>query len=284
MEIIRFDRKDLRKLKTYEIHSDIYNTESYLYLYKNMLLKLFASKDEDVLNNKLFVLNKLFYLKEYINIKEFVWPESLVKIGSINKGYTMEFIKNNTNLSLIFNSEKVSIEDKAFFLHTILRIIERIEKEEVLNSVGFQLGDIHEGNFIYDNKNNMLKVIDIDSAYIDGAYAPTSKYLFLNDKLWDFNSKYPLDENDRHIPSKNTTIISLCYLILNVITEEYSPDLSTKEFYNILNNLASVGFNRELLDTIFNIYKKSDNYFDYNLVDTITPKLVLKYKEKYVKK
>ena len=91
----------------------------------------------------------------------------------------MEFIKNNTNLSLIFKSEKVSIEDKVFFLHTILRIIERIEKEEVLNSVGF---------------------------------------------------------------------------------------------------------NRELLDTIFNIYKKSDNYFDYNLVDTITPKLVLKYKEKYVKK
>lgn len=130
----------------------------------------------------------------------------------------------------------------------------------------------------------MLKVIDIDSAYIDGAYAPTSKYLFLNDKLWDFSSKYPLDENDRHIPSKNTTIISLCYLILNVITEEYSPNLSTKEFCNILNNLASVGFNRELLDTIFNIYKKSDNYFDYNLVDTITPKLVLKCKEKYVKK
>lgn len=80
-----------------------------------MLLKLFASKDEDVLNNKLFVLNKLFYLKEYINIKELVWPESLAKIGSINKGYTMEFIKNNTNLSLIFKSEKVSIEDKIFF-------------------------------------------------------------------------------------------------------------------------------------------------------------------------
>ena len=284
MEIIKFGRKDLKKLKSYEIHSDIDNMESYLYFYNNMLLKLFVSKDEDVLNNKFFILNKLFYLKEYVNINEFVWPESLVKIGSINKGYTMEFIKNNTNLSLIFNSEKVSIEDKVFFLHTILRIIERIEKEEVLNSVGFQLGDIHEGNFIYDNKNNMIKVIDIDSAYINGAYTPKSKYLFLNDKLWGFNTKYPLDKNGRHIPSKNTTIISICYLILNVITEEYSPNLSTKEFCKILNNLASVGFNRELLDTIFNIYKKSDNYFDYNLIDTITPKLVLKYKEKYVKK
>ena len=38
MEIFRFDRKDLRKLKSYEIHSDIHNTESYLYFYKNMLL------------------------------------------------------------------------------------------------------------------------------------------------------------------------------------------------------------------------------------------------------
>lgn len=34
MEIIRFDRKDLRKLKTYEIHSDIlYIIQNHIYIF-----------------------------------------------------------------------------------------------------------------------------------------------------------------------------------------------------------------------------------------------------------
>ena len=69
-------------------------------------------------------------------------------------------------------------------------------------------------------------------------------------------------------------------MLLNLITEEYSPDFSTKVFCNVLNKLNDAGFNTELLDSIYNIYSLSDNYFDYDLLNSIDSKLILKYREK----
>lgn len=282
MNIIRLNGKDIKKLNEYELHSNIENTESVLYLYnhKKELLKLFKSNDKDYILNKGFILNKLFYIKDNVDIKELVMPNSLVKVSGVSVGYTMDFISQNTNLSLILNSEKVSIEDKIYFLKKIGKIIEKIELNDTLSENKFHLGDIHDGNFIYDNKNNMIKGVDLDSAYVPGMVAPNSKYLTFNDKLWDFPNKYPLDENDRHIPNHNTTIISYIYMLLNFISGEYTPDISSTRFYDILNDLSSVGFNKELLDTIFNIYLPKDNYLDFDLINTITPELVLKYKNK----
>lgn len=282
MDIIRLNSKDIKKLNKYELHSHIENTESILYLYnhKKELLKLFKSNDKDYILNKSFIINKLFYIKDNVDMKELVMPNSLVKVSGLSIGYTMDFISQNTNLSLILNSEKVSIEDKIYFLKKIGKIIEKIELNDTLNKNGFHLGDIHDGNFIYDNKNNMIKGVDLDSAYVRGVVAPSSKYLTFNDKLWDFPKKYPLDENDRHIPNHNTTIISYIYMLLNFISGEYTPNISISRFCNILNDLSSVGFNKELLDAIYNIYLPKDNYLDFELIDTITPELVLKYKNK----
>ena len=156
---------------------------------------------------------------------------------------------------------------------------------DVLKEQEFHLGDIHEGNFIYDNKKNMIKAVDLDSAYVPSMYAPISKFLTFNDKLWDFPNKYPLDENDRHIPNYNTTILSYIYILLNFITEEYTPNISISEFCNTLNLLNDIGFNKELLDSIFNVYLPKNNYFNFELLNTLSPKLILKYREiKNVKK
>ena len=280
MEIIRITSKDLKKLSKYKLHDSIENTESILYLYKKReLLKIFKSTDEDYRINKNYILNRLFYLQEHINMPELIMPKELVKVSGKNTGFTMEFIKENTNLSLIFKNPKISIEDKLFFLKEIGKIIEKIESNEVLKTNLFQLGDIHEGNFIFDNKNNMVKAVDLDSSYVDGMNAPNSKFLTFNDKLWDFPNKYPLDSNDRHIPNYNTTIISYIYMILNMITEEYVPNMTISDFCSNLNILNDVGLNKELLDSIFAIYLPKENYLDFELVETINPKLILKYRE-----
>lgn len=286
MEIIRLSSKDIKSLNRYELHDDIENTESILYLYrKRELLKLFRCTDENYRINKNFILNRLFYLKNYVNMVELVMPNELVKVGGKTSGYTMDFIKENTNIGLILKSTEVSLEDKIFFLREIGKIIEKIELNDILKENSFHLGDIHEGNFIYDNKNNMVKSVDLDSAYIPGMSAPNSKFLTFNDKLWDFPSKYPLDEEDRHIPNYNTTILSYIYMLLNLVSDEYSPDMSISNFCTMLNMLKDIGFERELLDSIFTIYLPKDNYLDFELVDTITPKLIYKYREiKNVKK
>lgn len=286
MEYLKLSEEKLNKLKPYKLRKGIDNNESKLYLYSlKELLKVFKSNDEHFKSNKLYVLNKLFYIKDHLNLKEFVLPNKLININSLSFGYTMDFIKQNTNLSLILKSKNISIEDKIFFIKKIGNILEKIENNEVLKTINFHLGDIHEGNFIYDNKNNMIKVVDLDSSYVTSIDAPISKFLTFNDKLWDYPIKYPLDENDRHIPNKNTTILSYIFILLNFLTDEYSPNISSKEFLDILNILYYIGFNKELLDSIYNIYSIEDNYFNYELIDTITPNLVLKFKEiKNVKK
>ena len=97
--------------------------------------------------------------------------------------------------------------------------------------------------------------------------------------MWDFDNKDPLDSNDIHIPNKNTTILSYIYLLLNYITGDYVPDSNISEFCNYLNMLCDSGFDKELCDSIFNIYNPKNNYFDYNYLETITPKKILKFRE-----
>ena len=116
--------------------------------------------------------------------------------------------------------------------------------------------------------NANIQAIDIDSAYVAGADAPISKFLTHNTKLWNLEEKYPyvydnIRQIAKNIPNKNTTILSYIYMLLNVLTGEYSPDMSTNEFCNVLNMLNTCGVKKELLDSIYNIYFPKDNYIDY---------------------
>lgn len=277
MEIISLTNKEIKRLKPYELNENIHNNESVLYRYNNSeLLKLFKSHINK--ENKLFILNKLFYLREYLDVREFVLPISLAKCGK-SFGYTMDLVENNTNIAVLLNREDISLEDKIYFLTRISNLLKKIEKNDILKENGFHLGDIHEGNFIYDNINNIVRAVDLDSSFVSGMDAPDSKFLTFNDKLWDFPNKYPLDENDRHIPNKNTTILSLLYMVMNFVSEEYSPNMSTREFCYCINVMAHVGFEKELLDAMFDLYLYKDNSLDFDLVKTINPKLVKKFRE-----
>jgi len=276
MKILRLTDDDLRNLEKFELKEGIHNSESNIFIYNNNeLLKLFKNTHDVI--SKFYVLNKLFFIKENINIEELVLPNKLVKVESEPAGYLMDYIKNNTNIGLILNKENISFNDKKFLLIEIANILKMIENNNVLNKVGFYLGDIHEYNFIYDNKENMIKAIDIDSAYVNGAEAPVSKFLTYNNKLWELEEKYPYTTDNlrylvKHIPNNNTTILSYIYILLNVLTGEYSPDFTIKEFCATLNMLDTCGVNKELLDSIFNIYLPNDNYLDYDLINSITEK------------
>ena len=68
----------------------------------------------------------------------------------------MDFIKNNTNIGLILNDDKISFEDKLFLIKEIGKILRKIERNTTLQEINFHLGDIHEYNFIYDNKERMV--------------------------------------------------------------------------------------------------------------------------------
>ena len=282
MEILKISNDDVKDLKKIDLSDTINNSESNIFIYKRSeLLKLFKNTND--IENKFYVLNKLFYIKENLNLDEIVLPNKLVKVDNRPAGYLMDYIKSNTNIGLILQKIGISFEDKKFLLMEIANILKKIENNKTLNKINFHLGDIHEFNFIYDNKENMVRAIDIDSAYVDGSDAPISKFLTYNEKLWDLDTKYPFIEDKlrrltKQIPNKNTTIISYIYMLLNVLTGEYSPDFSGKKFCEILNMLSACGINKELLDSIYNIYLPKDNYINYELVNSITEKQYIDFK------
>ena len=98
MEILRISSRDLKKLEKYYLNEKIENTESDIYIYKKELIKIINNKDEIL--NKFYLLNKLFYIKENLDFNELVLPNKLVKILGNPAGYTMNFIKDNTNIGL----------------------------------------------------------------------------------------------------------------------------------------------------------------------------------------
>ena len=277
MKKIYLTNSELETLKKYKL--SIKHIESDLFLFEDdKLLKLFKSTNKEFIMNKLYILNRLFYIKKHIDIKSIIMPEELVKIDDISFGYTMKFINSIDGYTYLSNN-KISISDKINFLKGIHYIINEIEDNPLLKSMNFHLGDIHESNFIYNKNKKIVNAVDVDSIYFDGVNTPNSKYLLFNDKLWDFEEKYPMDNEDRHIPNKNTTIISFIYMLLNFITEEYSPNFNKKKFCETLNILYHVGFDKELCDSIYNIYSSDDNYFYSEYLNSITPELVLKYRE-----
>lgn len=284
MKKIQLNKNQFEKLVKYEIHEEIKNNESYIYLYNhNELLKIFKDNDKNFLLNKLYVLNKLFYIKENLKFDELVLPNKLIELDNNPAGYSMDFIKYNTNIGRILSNNNISFEDKKFILKQISKILRKIELDKTLQELSFHLGDIHEYNFIYDNKYNTIRAIDLDSAYVKGVEAPHSMFLTMNDKLWDFPNKYPLDQNNRHISNNNTTILCFIYMYLNTLTNEYVPDLSIGKFCEILNMLNSIGVNKKILDSFFNIYLPNDNYLDYELLDSITESQYNKFKELQLK-
>lgn len=280
MEVIRLSTSEFREFKEYKLEKQIENTESIIYIYNDKeLLKVFKNIDSENMINKSFILSRLFYLKDQVETKNLVLPNSLVRLSNNPIGYTMDHITDNINLGLILNDNTKSIDEVLFLLKQVANILKMTEISTVFANIGFHLGDIHEGNFIYDKKDRCVKAVDLDSAYIPSMQAPNSKYLTFNDKLWDFPYKYPLDQNNKHIPNHNTTIISFIYMILNYITGEYVPDMSISSFCECLNMLASAGFEKELLDQIFAIYCPKDNYFDYEYLNSITSDKILKYRQ-----
>ena len=285
MKTIYLSDTDISNFKKYELPKHINHNESDLFLFNDIvLLKLFRSTNKQTIMNKLYILNRLFFIKDNIKINNIIMPEKFIKVNDNSFGYTMKFVKNIDGYNFL-NDSNISLNDKIEFLKNIYKIIIDLENNKYLKSINFYLGDIHESNFIYNIKEKTVNAVDIDSVYFDGVNAPNSKFLLFNDKLWDFDKKYPMDENDRHIPNKNTTIISFIYMLLNLITLDYSPNLNTKDFCETLNILYHVGFDKNLCDAIYNIYLPNDNYFDSKYLDLVTPELILKYRElKKVKK
>jgi len=283
MKIRSYTEREFKKLKKFELHESISHSECDLFIIEDKeywkkhhtLVKQFKQINGEYFSNKLYTINSLVDNIDTLGIDELVLPSSLFAIDGEVCGYTMPFIERNVNLGMLLNSQTVTLNKKIIALKKIGHLLEKIMKLDGMKG-SFYLGDIHEGNFIYDIDKGIYRAVDLDSCKIGNNNPSSAQYLSLNRKLEDFPNKYPIFNMDQfinfYINNENTTVLSYIYMILNTISKVKVHNLSVEEYYNYLQYLKDRGVSSELIDMFALIYTQSKNKIDIEALDSIPVK------------
>lgn len=280
MKVVDISSRSLKKMPELQISKKVLNTEGKLYIYNHKdkwnllkeLIKLYYVQKDSYLADKIYIITQLLANYEDIEMPELVLPNSLISIDNNILGFSMPFIEDNVNMTLLLNNPKVCLDLKIKYLKEIYQILDKVMNIKKLEG-NFFLGDIHESNFILDINDQKIKAIDMDSAYINKSRVGISKYITYNDKLFD-NPKYTMDEKGMVIPSRATTNLSFIYMLLNALSGENATHRwSLNEFYGYISFLSKMKVCNELLDVLTNIYTASqNNEFNIEYLDMINTK------------
>lgn len=280
VQVLDFRKREFRKIPELVLPSKVTSTESTIYVYEDKnkwnkklnAIKIF--KYQDIINEKIDVIGKLLKYKDVINIDELVMPLALVSIDKVVSGYIMPYVESNINMKVLLDNENVLLKDKIKYLKEMLLILKKIELVHSLKGKFF-LGDIHESNFIFDVESQRIKVIDVDSAYIDNSFISASKFMTYNEKLDCFPRKYPLcpaEEIPIHVPNHNSQTLCFMYMLLNTLSGDNSYEWGIEDYYLYLNYLEKNGMNKEVINAFAKAYNKSPKLiFDEHLLDYINP-------------
>ena len=287
METIKISYRKKSELKNLKLPTIVTNTESFLYpinIGKNWrkepkILKEFRPLGKTYISNKLATLNNLMeYRSSFSTVPELVLPEKLAFIerkeigGGISEhlGYIMPYIKENINLVLILQRKDIDIKEKITYLKMIGSMLNRLQKIKILGE-GFYLSDMHEGNFLWDFDNEMLRVVDLDSSKLAGSYPFASKYLEINKviKRKELESKYLKNYKGEYLPNNNTELLCFVTMILNTIGNGKVTNLKYEEFYSYLAHLIDNGFSYNLVDAFASIYQAYDTVDPTKYLDEI---------------
>jgi len=283
VKIRSYTEREFKKLKKVELHPSISHSECELFIIEDKehwkkhhtLVKHFKQNNGQYFSNKLYTIHALVDNKSILGIDELVLPSSLFAIDGEIQGYTMPFIEENFNLGVLLKSPAVSLNKKMLALQKIGHLLDKLMKLEGLEG-SFYLGDIHEGNFIYDINKGIYRAVDLDSCKIGNNNPSSSQYLSLNRKLEDFPAKYTTFKMDQFISffenNEETTILSYIYMILNTISGVKIHELSVEEYYSYLQYLKDKGVPGELIDMFSLIYTPSKNKIDIEILSDIPSK------------
>lgn len=295
METINLTKKRFESLTPYELPNYVYNTEGTLYVLpiKNrwatqlkLLKRLFLTNGK-VFGNKLQTINSLIDNKEELDIEEIVFPEKIATVSGEIIGFIMPLI-DSINLSTALRSKDISNERKIKYLRQIGMILDKMKLRREYTSISdFYINDLHESNFIVD-KDDSVKVIDIDSCKINGNNIFNSKYLssksFIkeiykyeknlecpNGNYEETYHKYSTDITGAFVPDENTDLYCYIIVILNFLYGDNISNFTLQEFYDYLEYLQKIGIDRELLSYFEKIATCSENENPYELLDSLTP-------------
>lgn len=286
MKIISISKKKFQELKKIELSREIFNTEGTIYDFEyrgnKKILKTLYTLNGHTFANKLYTIEMLDSNKEYLP-SSFYIPDYLCTVESEIIGFTVPKVEG-TNLSIILSSNDVNYKEQIYYLKKIGEILNQlhnIRKYTPLNSI--YINDLHDSNFIVDNNNRELKVIDLDSCKICSNEPFAARFLTPVSMINEVD-KYKIneDKNSNGYIDPNSDSDMYCYsmIILNYLYGNKIGNIGIENFYEYLNYLESIGVNKELINIFSKLLVgncKNENPLNY--LDSLTSEQICRAKK-----
>lgn len=297
MKVTPISRKAFERLDKMKLSNNVSNTEAVIYNYTpkqspspKVFKKLFHQTGA-VFGNKLFTIEMLNSNRENLPTY-FCMPDSLVTVGGVVQGFTLPKIEGK-NLADVLKDQKESVENKIFYLKKVGQILEQLEKiRKNTDLTDIYINDLHESNFIVNEKNHELYVIDLDSCKIKDNQPMPSKYLtpktLVNSVQGKYQFAHPECPTYGHvIADENSDLFCYTMMFLNYIYGENTIKLNLEEYYEYLEYLRTIGYSEKFINALQTIVtpQKNENILQY--LDELTPEHIYRSKEqvyRYIKK
>lgn len=268
VKVLNITKEELKNLKRMPLDESIYNTESKLFLInkgdvesngyfnETKVFKSINYKKGNYFGNKLNTLHLLIDNKDKIGIEKLVMPEKLITVDGTIEGFVMPYVENY-NLGLVLQS-KLSRRHKIDYMKQIggiLRDIKDVRENRLKKD--FYINDLHAGNLIVDNKDE-VNVVDVDSFKIGDVRPFKSMYLDQISLIHLYPHKYRL-QNDRITPTEDTDLLCYTMIILDMLSMTKTHLLDQREFFEYLNYLEEKGVNKKFVGSVRKLFSKYKN-------------------------
>lgn len=284
MEALTISKKKFESLKPLTLQKYILHTEAELYVIpkkekyekEDHLLKRLYVTNGDYFSNKLYTINSLLDNEEAIDIEELIMPEQLAIVNNSVVGFIMPLVESE-NLKTVLKSVEYTTKQKIQYLKQAGEIIEKVKKvrtyksQEYPSLSDFYLNDIHENNFILNNKTGKVNAVDVDSCKINNNKTFPSKYLRRRPEFENL-PKYQKIENSLGAQieaNENTEIYCYIIMILNFLFGGAITRLEIEEFYDYLEYLHHLGMPFDIVEIFSNIYTNHENVNPIDALDEL---------------
>ena len=172
----------------------------------------------------------------------------------------------------------------------MLEQLDRIRKNTSLTDI--YINDLHESNFVVNDKNRELYVIDLDSCKIKNNQPAPAKYLTPRTLVNVVQGKYQFADPEcptygHVIADENSDLFCYTMMFLNYIYGENIVNFNLEEYYDYLEYLRTLGYSEEFINALrlIVIPQKNENISQY--LDELTPEQIYRSREsvyQYIKK
>ena len=242
-------------------------SEGFVYDYNGEIYKKYYDIKSTVAANKTTKIEKI----NNLNIDFLVKVNNIVLDKRLNpKGYTMEKVDYIYDMYYSLRDKHLSLATKVSYLKQLQ------EKVKILHKNGITLGDFNMANFLFENKTDNLKFIDIDNYAIDGLKSDIKPDLFEP----YFNNKIG-DNNEVNFDKFNFALMAIRILAREKMSDfdyhmiKYSRDL--KGDYLKDTYIPRLDVDNEIKEYLFHLISEDKNKEYFNNLDK------LKSKESFIK-